>query len=100
VIKPSDRQILHRLWTDWVLVYRGRLGLIFLLMVVVALAGGIYPALISHVFDLLAGKTDSGAARFAFLSLPDDPFIAIPCPYHSCCFYQGGSNVFSGAERQ
>ncbi len=60
------------------LVYRGRLGLIFLLMVVVALAGGLYPALISHVFDLLAGKTDSGAASFAFLSLPDDPFIAIP----------------------
>ena len=60
------------------LVYRGRLGLIFFLMVVVALAGGLYPALISHVFDLLAGKTDSRAARFAFLSLPDDPFIAIP----------------------
>ena len=78
MIKPSDRQILNRLWADWVLVYRGRLGLIFLLMVVVALAGGLYPALISHVFDLLAGKTDSGAARFAFLSLPDDPFMAIP----------------------
>lgn len=78
MIKPSDRQILNRLWADWVLVYRGRLGLIFLLMVVVALAGGLYPALISHVFDLLAGKTDSGAARFAFLSLPDDLFMAIP----------------------
>ena len=78
MIKQTDRQILRRLWADWVLVYRGRLGLIFLLMVLVALAGGLYPALISHVFDLLSGKTDSGTARFAFLSLPDDPFVAIP----------------------
>ena len=78
MIRKTDGQILKRLWADWVLVYSGRLGLIFLLMVIVAGAGGLYPALISHVFDLLAGNTDSGSARFAFLSLPDDPFIAIP----------------------
>jgi len=78
LIRKTDRQILKRLWADWVLVYRGRLGLIFLLMVIVAGAGGLYPALISHVFDLLAGNTESGSARFSFLSLPDDPFIAIP----------------------
>ncbi len=60
------------------LIYRGRLGMIFLLMVVVAAAGGLYPALISHVFDLLAGASDAHRDRFAFLSLPDDPFIAIP----------------------
>ncbi|MEK9729890.1 MAG: ABC transporter transmembrane domain-containing protein, partial [Alphaproteobacteria bacterium] len=71
MIRKTDRQILQRLWTDWVLIYRGRLGMIFLLMVVVAAAGGLYPALISHVFD-------AHRDRFAFLSLPDDPFIAIP----------------------
>ncbi|MDP6217617.1 MAG: ABC transporter transmembrane domain-containing protein, partial [Alphaproteobacteria bacterium] len=78
MIRKTDRQILQRLWTDWVLIYRGRLGMIFLLMVVVAAAGGLYPALISHVFDLLAGTSDAHRDRFAFLSLPDDPFIAIP----------------------
>ena len=43
--QKTDRQILQRLWTDWVPIYRGRLGMIFPLTVMVAAAGGLYPTL-------------------------------------------------------
>ncbi len=83
MISSSDRQILKRLWADWVLPHKAQLGLLFILMLVVALTGGAYPALISHVFDILAAGpaenlSEPEQAIPSFISLPKDPFIAIP----------------------
>lgn len=49
----SKTAIYSRLFKQWVVAYKGNLFGIFGLMVVVACAGGIYPALISHIFDRL-----------------------------------------------
>ena len=77
MLSSDDRIIVRRFWQDWVLRYRSRLVLIFLLMVLVAATGGAYPAVIRHVFDVLAGGAASGSdSAFGWL---DDPFIFIPC---------------------
>ena len=73
----DDKVIVRRFWRDWVLHYRSRLVLIFALMVLVAATGGAYPALIRHVFDVLAGGADQAAYSTGFIRL-DDPFVLIP----------------------
>ena len=76
MLSRDDKVIVRRFWQDWVLRYRSRLVLIFLLMVLVAATGGAYPAVIRHVFDVLAGGAASGTdSTFGWL---DDPFIFIP----------------------
>lgn len=50
---PSKTAIYKRLFNQWVTPYKMALLGIFGLMVIVACAGGIYPALISHIFDRL-----------------------------------------------
>ena len=49
----STKQIMGRLWRDWVAIYRGRIIFALLLMVVVAATSSAYPALISEVFNRL-----------------------------------------------
>ena len=46
-------------------------------MVLVAATGGAYPALIRHVFDVLAGGAELAASSSGFMRL-DDPFVLIP----------------------
>ena len=50
--------IYRRLFSDWISGYKQQIALIFLLMVIVAISGGIYPALISHIFDRLGGSAE------------------------------------------
>ena len=47
------KQIMGRLWRDWVAIYRGRIIFALFLMVVVAATSSAYPALISEVFNRL-----------------------------------------------
>lgn len=54
----AARAIYRRLFSDWIAGYKKQIALIFLLMVIVAISGGVYPALISHIFDRLDGATD------------------------------------------
>ena len=77
MFSSDDKVIVRRFWRDWVLQYRSRLVLIFALMVLVAAAGGAYPALIRHVFDVLASGADQAASSTGFIRL-DDPFVLIP----------------------
>ena len=77
MFSSDDKVIVRRFWRDWVLHYRSRLVLIFALMVLVAATGGAYPALIRHVFDILAGGADQAAYSKGFIRL-DDPFVLIP----------------------
>ena len=63
MFSSDDKVIVRRFWRDWVLHYRSRLVLIFALMVLVAATGGAYPALIRHVFDVLAGGADQAAEQ-------------------------------------
>ena len=60
MLSRDDKVIIKRFWRDWVLHYRSRLVLILALMVLVAATGGVYPALIRHVFDVLAGGAEQG----------------------------------------
>ena len=46
-------------------------------MVLVAATGGAYPALIRHVFDVLAGGAELAASSSGFMRL-HDPFVLIP----------------------
>ena len=77
MFSSDDKVIVRRFWRDWVLHYRSRLVLIFALMVLVAATGGAYPALIRHVFDVLAGGAELAASSSGFMRL-DDPFVLIP----------------------
>ena len=77
MFSSDDKVIVRRFWRDWVLCYRSRLVLIFALMVLVAATGGAYPALIRHVFDVLAGGAELAASSSGFMRL-DDPFVLIP----------------------
>ena len=77
LFSSDDKVIVRRFWRDWVLCYRSRLALIFALMVLVAATGGAYPALIRHVFDVLAGGAEQAAPSSGFMHL-DDPFVLIP----------------------
>ncbi|MEC7207985.1 MAG: ABC transporter ATP-binding protein, partial [Pseudomonadota bacterium] len=77
MFSSDDKVIVRRFWRDWVLHYRSRLVLIFALMVLVAATGGAYPALIRHVFDVLAGGADQAASSTGLIRL-DDPFVLIP----------------------
>ena len=49
----STKQIIGRLWLDWVAIYRGRIIFALGLMMVVAATSSAYPALISEVFNRL-----------------------------------------------
>ena len=77
MISRDDKVIIKRFWRDWVVCYKQRLVLVFLLMVLVAATGGAYPALIRHVFDVLAAGPERNAATDALINL-DDPFVLIP----------------------
>ena len=77
MFSSDDKVIVRRFWRGWVLCYRSRLVLIFALMVLVAATGGAYPALIRHVFDVLAGGAELAASSSGFMRL-DDPFVLIP----------------------
>ena len=77
MISRDDKVIIKRFWRDWVVCYKQRLVLVFLLMVFVAATGGAYPALIRHVFDVLAAGPERNAATDALINL-DDPFVLIP----------------------
>ena len=60
-IQPEDSTvtaIYGRLFSEHIASYKHQLALIFLLMMVIAVAGGIYPALISHIFERLGGSTE------------------------------------------
>ena len=60
----STKLILRRLWADWLAPMRALILLILVLMVIVAVTGAAYPALIQTVFDGLAGTSER-------ISLPD-----------------------------
>ena len=77
MLSRDDKFIIKRFWRDWVVCYKQRLVLVFLLMVLVAATGGAYPALIRHVFDVLAAGPERDAAADALINL-DDPFVLIP----------------------
>ena len=77
MLSRDDKVIIKRFWRDWVVCYKQRLVLVFLLMVLVAATGGAYPALIRHVFAVLAAGPERNAAADAFINL-DDPFVLIP----------------------
>ena len=77
MLSLDDKIIITRFWRDWVVCHRQRLILVFLLMVLVAATGGAYPALIRHIFDVLAANTKSAAVTHGFINL-DDPFVFIP----------------------
>ena len=77
MLSRDDKVIIKRFWRDWVVCYKQRLVLVFLLMVLVAATGGAYPALIRHVFDVLAAGPERNAATDALINL-DDPFVLIP----------------------
>ena len=77
MLSRDDKVIIKRFWRDWVVCYKQRLVLVFLLMVLVAATGGAYPALIRHVFDVLAAGPERKAAADALINL-DDPFVLIP----------------------
>ena len=77
MFSSDDKVIVRRFWRDWVLHYRSRLVLILALMVLVAATGGVYPALIRHVFDVLAGGAEQAVFSTGFNRL-DDPFVLIP----------------------
>jgi len=76
LFSSDDKVIVRRFWRDWVLRYRSRLVVIFLLMILVAATSGAYPALIRHVFDVLAGGADQSPGT-GLIRL-DDPFVLIP----------------------
>ena len=77
MLSRDDKVIIKRFWCDWVVCYKQRLVLVFLLMVLVAATGGAYPALIRHVFDVLAAGPERDAVADALINL-DDPFVLIP----------------------
>ena len=77
MLSRDDKVIIKRFWRDWVVCYKQRLVLVFLLMVLVAATGGAYPALIRHVFAVLAAGPERNAAADALINL-DDPFVLIP----------------------
>ena len=77
MLSRDDKVIIKRFWRDWVVCYKQRLVLVFLLMVLVAVTGGAYPALIRHVFAVLAAGPERNAAADALINL-DDPFVLIP----------------------
>ena len=77
MLSRGDKVIITRFWRDWVVCYKQRLVLVFLLMVLVAATGGAYPALIRHVIDVLAADPERNAAADALINL-DDPFVLIP----------------------
>ena len=51
--EQDTRQIIKRLWRDWVAPYKARIAFALLLMVIVAATSSAYPALISEVFNRL-----------------------------------------------
>ena len=61
MLSRDDKVIIKRFWRDWVVCYKHRLVLVVLLMVLVAVTGGAYPALIRHVFDVLAAGPEQNA---------------------------------------
>ena len=77
MLSQEDKIIIKRFWCDWVVCHRNRLVLVFLLMVLVAVTGGAYPALIRHVFDVLAANTKSVTATHGFINL-EEPSVFIP----------------------
>ncbi len=77
MLSRDDKVIIKRFWRDWVVCYKQRLVLVFLLMILVAATGGAYPALIRHVFAVLAAGPERNAAADALINL-DDPFVLIP----------------------
>ena len=63
MFRRGDKVVIKQFWRDWVVCYKQRLVLVFLLMVLVAATGGAYPALIRHVFDVLAAGPERDALQ-------------------------------------
>ena len=77
MLSRDDKVIVKRFWRECVARYKQRLVLIFLLMVIVAATGGAYPALVRHVFDVLAAGPERASPVDRAINL-DDPFVLIP----------------------
>ena len=67
--EQETKQIIARLWAEWIAHYKGRIVFALLLMVIVAATSSAYPALISEVFNRLQEE--------AFSSLYIVPFAII-----------------------
>jgi len=67
--EQETKQIIARLWAEWIAHYKGRIVFALLLMVIVAATSSAYPALISEVFNRLQDE--------AFSSLYIVPFAII-----------------------
>ncbi len=93
MLSSDDKVIIKRFWRDWVVCYKQRLVLVFLLMFLVAATGGAYPALIRHVFDVLAAGPERNAAADALINL-DDPFVLIPLAIVSLASVKGVAMYF------
>jgi len=55
-LDATTERLVGRMWRDWVRPYRGRLGLSFLLMAVVALTTGAYPLLIDQSYAMFSAQ--------------------------------------------
>ena len=66
----STKLILRRLWADWLAPMRALILLILVLMVIVAITGAAYPALIQTVFDGLAGTSERISLQDLFWMVP------------------------------
>lgn len=93
MLSRDDKVIVKRFWSDWVQRHNQRLALIFLLMVIVAATGGAYPALIRHVFDVLAEGTARASSVDGLINL-DDPFVLIPVAIICLAFLKGLAMYF------
>ena len=67
--EQETKQIIARLWAEWIAHYKGRIVFALLLMVIVAATSSAYPALISEVFNRLQDE--------AFSSLYIVPFAIV-----------------------
>ena len=67
--EQETKQIIARLWAEWIAHYKGRIIFALLLMVIVAATSSAYPALISEVFNRLQDE--------AFSSLYIVPFAIV-----------------------
>ena len=67
--EQETKQIIARLWAEWIAHYKGRIVFALLLMVIVAATSSAYPALISEVFNRLQEE--------AFSSLYLVPFAIV-----------------------
>ncbi len=69
-LNKNDKKLTFRLWKDWFLQYKSNFILAVILMSLVAIVGGAYPALIKHLFDVLVkGKEELIFESFFYIPL-------------------------------